>query len=585
MTTPNRNSCRARRTSDIGRIVMVAVLLAVPVRGVAQQVDEPSPGINVLGGGPSGAPVSAPLDTGPAQRPRGVADVPLGGTNEPTIAINPLDPSNIAVVIGGGQRRVSTDGGATWSSAQAPTFPAGYGNSGDGVLAFDHQGRLFLTYLGSLPGTPRPLDVFVSEINPNTNAVVAGPFQVTTSGLNSGNRNDKPWLAADRNPASPFAGRLYIVWTEFSTITRIFVSSSANGGASWTTRTPLSPSNGSEGFVWPPHNAVAPNGDLYVAYHATTNQNGGSNGRIILFRSTNGGASYPQRTVPFGNGQADVTFNVQSASGTIPNTIFWLQGSAQPWILPDPTIPGSVYIVANDDPDNNHSSGDAADIFIKRSSDNGLTWSTGKRVDGGPGSSFQVMPTAAIDDCTGGIVVAWYDNRRGFTNGSGNFLLDHMYTASSDRGVTFSSDVRINDVAFDPDLGAPCRFGPGANCGAADTATTLRIGEYNGVAMERGLMRAVWCGNTATGQQTIYDDAQLVITPPPVYVDFATTGFEDGSFSSPFDTLREGVNRVGCTGKVNIFSGSSSETITITKTVTLIGIGSAATIFGGRGAR
>ncbi len=50
----------------------------------------------------------------------GGVDVPLGPSNEPTIAVNPLDPNNIAVASndrGSTSIRVSTDGGATFSAS------------------------------------------------------------------------------------------------------------------------------------------------------------------------------------------------------------------------------------------------------------------------------------------------------------------------------------------------------------------------------------------------------------------------------------------------------------------------------------
>ena len=59
--------------------------------------------------------------TGPpvmAQISGGEVDVPAGGRVEPTVAINPLDPNNIAVAsndINGQSLRISTDGGATFS--------------------------------------------------------------------------------------------------------------------------------------------------------------------------------------------------------------------------------------------------------------------------------------------------------------------------------------------------------------------------------------------------------------------------------------------------------------------------------------
>ena len=70
---------------------------------------------------------------------------------------------------------------------------------------------------------------------------------------------------------------------------------------------------------------------------------------------------------------------------------------------------------------------------------------------------------------------------------------------SDDGGLIFGPEVQLNDVAFDPDLGAGARFvGP---------PPTLRIGEYNGVAVDDRIAHAVWTGNTATGQQIMYDSA------------------------------------------------------------------------------
>src|SRR5262249_35407361 len=162
---------------------------------------------------------------------------------------------------------------------------------------------------------------------------------------------------------------------------------------------------------------VAPNGDVYVAYHAqpdltagqVVGNNGvnpdGTSGEVILFRSTDGGASFTQRSVPFGPGQADVTFNRQDAAngGTLPGASFGPAGSARPWVLTDPARPGDVYVITTDDPDNTHGTGDDADVVIARSTDNGQTWMN-STVSPGPANvpgfinaSTQLFPTAAID--------------------------------------------------------------------------------------------------------------------------------------------------------------------------------------------
>jgi hypothetical protein len=260
------------------------------------------------------------------------------------------------------------------------------------------------------------------------------------------------------------------------------------------------------------HVAVAPNGDVFVAYHSQTGYIGGApdgvSGKIYIARSTDGGVSFPQKTLAYLPGEADMTFNVQDAAATIPGATFWLQGSAQPWILPDPIVPGRIFVVANDDPDNDPASGDAADVFINVSTDNGLTWGTPTRIDGGPDGTFQVMPTAGIDPQTGTIAVHYYDNRADSLNGDGHYLLDVYMTSTTDATPTFAPDWQINDRPFNPDPGAPVRF-PGP-------PPTTRIGEYNGVAVSEGIAYAIWCGNTfggpggiPSGQQSWFDAFSL----------------------------------------------------------------------------
>jgi len=97
------------------------------------------------------------------------------------------------------------------------------------------------------------------------------------------------------------------------------------------------------------------------------------------------------------------------------------------------------------------------DVYIVASTDHGFTWTSPTRIDSGPGTTFQVMPTATIDPQSSAIVVHYYDNRSGATNGDGNFVLDVFATVSLDGGATFGQDFRISDMSFDPDAGARCR--------------------------------------------------------------------------------------------------------------------------------
>jgi hypothetical protein len=436
----------------------------------------------------------------------GGTDIAFGGTNEPAIAVNPLDSTNI-VMADLFTLRVSVDSGATWSAPTPEPVPGTHVTCGDPSLAFDSAGRLFWSYLGCLSSNFSFIDLFITQVNPSTGGVIGSPINVTASaGVNlpasAGNCHDKAWLAADRFPGSLYQDRLYIVWSQFTGASCgypaiVKTASSADQGATWSAATTLS--TGTEGFVWPSHAAVAANGDSYLSYHSQPSVlPDGTSGQVFVLRSTDGGATYPQKTLAYAPGAADITFNIQSLPRTLNQNSNWTQGSDQAWVIPDPLAPNVVSVVAADDPtDTTHGgANDDLAIYIVRSTDGGVTWSAPFQIDSGPANSHQFFPTASFDTTSRCLSVAWYDSRAGATNAAGDFLLDLYVRSSANGGVTFGPEVQINDVPFDPDLGAPDRFPP---------TGTLRIGEYIGVAIGGGVAHGVWTGNTATGQQVMYD--------------------------------------------------------------------------------
>jgi hypothetical protein len=344
-------------------------------------------------------------------------------------------------------------------------------------------------------------------VDPATGSILPGyPVNVSAAAgfpaghFSGANDNDKEWLAADRHPTSPFRDRLYVTWTRFGAFfegTVVHSSYSTDQGQSWSPA--LSLSDPAEGFVWPVHNAVASDGSVYLAYHAGDDFDGSSAGVFVL-RSDDGGASFPLKTRAYAPGAADITFNVQFEGRTLDGSVSWTQGSAQPWVLPDPLRPGHVYVVAADDPTNTaHGGGvDDMNVYLVRSTDGGSTWSQPVQIDSGPVGTTQFFPTGAIADDSGCLAVAWWDTRGGATNEAGHYLLDFLVRGSTDGGMHFGPEIQVNDVPFDPDQGAPDRFPPSG---------TLRIGEYNGVAVAAATAHLVWTGNFAGAQAGLFDSA------------------------------------------------------------------------------
>jgi hypothetical protein len=424
--------------------------------------------------------------------------------NEPAVAVDPNNPLHVAVA-GAIQLRVSIDGGLTFSPYVFSPLLPGYGRCGDSSLAYDSQGRLFWTYIIC---TATTLHLALAQIDPTDAHVIPGyPIDIGAAlGFTINANNDKPWIAIDTNPASAFRDRLYVTWGEVPFSSRVEVTYSKDLGHTWNGLTQLS--TPTEGFAWPPHITVGPNGDVYISYHAPRST--GTAGAVYLCRSTNGGVTFPQKTIPFPAGKADVTFNVQSVVATsIPKTNFWLQGNAQAYVMADPNVAGRIYVVASDDPDNNLNAGDASNVYLAASNDYGATFGAPVRIDDGPGTTFQVMPTAAIDPHSGAMLVHWYDNRSGALNPQGNYLLDLYARWSTDGGVTWSPSRKINDAPFDPDKNAPCRVDCNSN------NPTLRIGEYNGAGIAGEAGFGAWTGNDPNGYQFIFFDRFTFDLFPP----------------------------------------------------------------------
>ena len=91
---------------------------------------------------------------------------------------------------------------------------------------------------------------------------------------------DKDWITCDNTPTSPFYGHCYVEWDEPAGGDLIMMSTSKDGGATWSS--PKTTANGDAGLGGEP--LVQPNGTVIVPAE------GGIG--IIAFESTNGGASW-----------------------------------------------------------------------------------------------------------------------------------------------------------------------------------------------------------------------------------------------------------------------------------------------------
>ncbi|UCG31853.1 MAG: exo-alpha-sialidase, partial [Phycisphaerales bacterium] len=346
--------------------------------------------------------------------------------NEPSIAVDPTNPSRMAIgwrqfdTISSDFRQAgwgyTTDGGQTW------TFPGvidpGVFRS-DPVLDSDADGNF---YFNSLTADPIYLTDFMCHVYKSTDGGATwGPGVYAFGG-------DKQWMTIDRTDG---IGRnnIYAYWTRFYTCPGCngHFCVSYDEGQSFTNLmdVPGSPQWGTL--------AVGPAGELYVA----------GDGFVVAKSTTMQDETLP----PAFDFSTTVSLDGSMSYSGGPNPGGLL---GQVWIAVDhsggPTH-GYVYLLCSV---NRYSTSDPLDVMFSRSTDGGQTWSPPVRINDDPGdAAYQWFGTMSVAP-NGRIDVIWLDTR----NDPGGYDSELYYSYSEDAGQTWS----LNDAlspSFDPHIGWP----------------------------------------------------------------------------------------------------------------------------------
>jgi hypothetical protein len=168
-----------------------------------------------------------------------VSRLPGPQTNA-TIAVDPRDGR---VLLAGsnsfleGVERVysSVDAGQTWQTTPLtpPERDVQRACSSDPAVAIDRTGRQFFSFDRSTPCTSdAPSRVYVAT---RTGPSSQWSRPVLVAPLGSARIDDKPAIAVDTSPASPYAGRVYVAWARVSRLVvySIVLSHSDDHGRTW----------------------------------------------------------------------------------------------------------------------------------------------------------------------------------------------------------------------------------------------------------------------------------------------------------------------------------------------------------------
>jgi hypothetical protein len=362
----------------------------------------------------------------------------------------------------------STDGGGTWTNrgllpgyadtgaavaasagALSTSAPAGsLVSDGDPVVVFGPKlangsfswANGTRTYYANLsaystagrPGNQQAEQIAVS-ISDDFGASWYDPVVVAQS--NGNVFNDKESMWADRNPASPFFGRVYASYTEFrslpSTAEPVIFVFSADGGLTWSAQNQISAAynNASRGGRQGSAIRTGPNGEVYVIFEDGDNKLGSQQVALV---SLDGGRTFSTKIS---------ISRVTDVAAAIPGSNFRTDSFASAGV---DQMTGAVYVAWSD------ATGGTGHIVVARSTDGGQTWSAPTTVSTArEGYAFfqglDVAPNGRVDVGYQALIA-----KDPTTFGTGNAAIDSFYVSSADGGATWSKPLRVSSVSSDP---------------------------------------------------------------------------------------------------------------------------------------
>lgn len=401
-----------------------------------------------------------------------------GPQSETFITLNPAKPS----VLAAGSNEIfrdpmrgyfSTDGGGTWGGVDLPLPPPqgaqGHRFGSDPSLAFDSLGNAFYSYIVVFFGNGNGIngtEMAVARSQDGGKSYPAATFFASSGG--SDHFNDKPMIAADSNPDSPFRDRVYVAWDAASggsSSGGIRFGASSDHGASFSVTRIDDPTGPGRVIAAVPF--IGPNGEVYVAwndYAANT---------IAFNHSFDGGATFgtpsvvAAKTLPFDIGIPSISFrralvyptcDADRSSGHHRGRLYcsWM----------DLTSSGTT------------------DILVSFSDDRGATWSAPKPVtDPMLVAVDRFYPWLSVDPVTGKVNISFYDTRNDTTGQ--RFMTDVYFTSSKDGTAWLSPNLRVSTASSNEhDCGGTFP------CSGIDYGN--QYGDYEGLVSFGGVSHPVW---------------------------------------------------------------------------------------------
>jgi len=399
-----------------------------------------------------------------------------------TIVVTYNDSRTAPSCYGGGS--YSQDRGVTWNNLTSRPFCNGHGtNYGDPFVVYDQSHSVWLAGFLATGCGGQGIGIWKS-----TDAVNWTPAPCAHSGFS----DDRESAWVDNNPASPHYGRVYVTWNDFTLPSyNISVVYSDNGGENWSNAVVVSPS---PIFYRNVQVTTGQDGTVFIA--SMNEGNGGLTARSnLVFRSSNGGIIWDQINM-------GPSF---PAAGTSTCGYFATMFSPNIWrhmgwgdIAAGPN--GTIHYVYTQ---HGIPESDVADIYYSRSTDNGISWEPGIKLNTDANVGWQWQASVAVSP-EGHVLVSWYDTRTQLTS---NY--ERWGRFSSDNGQTWEADAPISDASSP----LPLQLDPYVN--------PCYTGDYDRSFFSGGAFLGTWVDgrgpliNGNAQQDVFFDQVADNVSPPP----------------------------------------------------------------------
>ena len=384
---------------------------------------------------------------------------------EPVICISPINPQiifvsavtiNLATTFKSEGVYFSTNAGLNWFGVDTCSGQSSTNHGGSPGVAIDNNGVFVLTHNGLfLLGAYSHFSTNFGNTWSNAQTII------------SSQTDDKCVCptTTDNDPTSTYYGRIYHARVVFINPFPVNFSYSTNGGGNWSSAVALNnppPQRCAGAYV-----KTGLNGNVYVCWAGVANISPYTENYIGFAKSTNGGINWIINQNIYGT---------NGISGTLPSKN-GIRVNGLPNLAIDKTTGprrGWIYIVTTEK--NLAPAGSDPDIILHYSTNDGVNWSSGIRVNQDPINNGKIQYFPAIDvDSTGALDILFYDDRNTSSDSA------EVYLARSTNGGAAWKEFPVSNHRFQP---LPIAGGPSSY-----------QGDHIALQSSGGKLYALWMDN------------------------------------------------------------------------------------------